>query len=126
MPNPFAAIGAVVVAALGAPAAISVSRASGTYDAASGVWDPGTASVFTVDAHVQPAGPRDLRMLPENERTIEAITIFTIDALHTSDVASGQMADVVTWSGRTWRVRAVEDWNAQARYFKSVAQREGE
>lgn len=124
MPNPFAAIGAVVVAHLGAPTAISVSRASGSYSSATGNWTPGAATVFTADAHVQPATPKDLRMLPENERTIESIAIYTVDGLRTSDVSTGQMADVVTWSGRTWRVRAVESWTAQAGYAKAIAQRE--
>lgn len=127
MPMPFGALGAAILAHLGAPAAITVTRyESGAYSDTTGNWVRGAPvddSPISVDAHVQPATPKEILQLPENERSREAIAIYTVDKLLTSDKAAGIEADVVTWLGRSYRVLVVEDWTTQAQYAKAIATR---
>jgi hypothetical protein len=73
-----------------------------------------------------PAGPREIQLLPENERTKEAITVYTLAALCTSDVASSDESDRVTWHGRQYKVIQVEDWVSQTGYARAIATRIGE
>jgi hypothetical protein len=109
---------------LGASDAVLVSRRDpGAYDPLTGLWTRGVASEFTVDAHVQPATRRDVDLLPEGERAREAIAVYTPAELRTSEVALGLEADTLAWSGRTWEVRRLEDWSAQAGYYRAVAVR---
>lgn len=126
MTHPFASLGPTIIAALGATEVVTITRrAAGAHDEATGIWTPGASSTLEVDAVVQPVTPRDLQMLPEGERTKEAIALFTVAALVTSDVGSAVEADQVAWSSRTWRVALVEDWTAQAGYARAIATRVG-
>lgn len=122
---PFGDIGSAVLAALGAPAAISVTRrAAGAYGT-DGVFVPGASSVLPMTAHVQPAPSKDVQQLPENERSKEAIAVYTRDALVASDVASAVPSDEVSWAGRSYKVVRVDDWTAQARYARAICTRMG-
>lgn len=127
MTHPFASLGPAIIAALGDPTAIEVTRIdadSGAY--ANGIWISGDATTSTVPAVVQPSSPKEMRQVPENERTAEGISVWTELPLQASDVAQRLEADVITWSGRSWRVMVVEDWSAQAGYAKAIATRIGE
>lgn len=123
MPHPFTDIGTCILQELGASSAITVRRYGG------GAWDTTgrfTGSVFAdtpTAAVVQPSGPKEIEKLPENERTKEAITVFTRNVLFTSDVSTQGKADEILWNGRTYEVRITEDWSAQAQYAKSIATR---
>lgn len=127
MPNPFAILGPAVLAAFGAPTAISVlRRAAGAYDGDTGKWAPADETTTTeVEAAVQPATPKEIAQLPENERTSKAIRIYTSLRLLTSDSAGAIEADRVTWQGETYRVLKVNDWAVQAGYYESIATRVG-
>lgn len=123
MPHPFADLGTCILQELGANSAITVVRFGG------GAWDStgrytGQSSMATPTAAVvQPSTPKEIEKLPENERTKEAITVFTRSPLQTSDVASQGKADQILWNGRTYEVFLVEDWSAQAQYAKAIATR---
>lgn len=121
---PFANIGAAIISALGEVSAISVSRrAAGAY--VNGSWVQGAPTVIPMDAHVQPSSPKEVMQLPENERTSEAISIYTIEPLRTSDSSAQTESDVVTFAARQYKVMVVEDWSTQARYAKAIATRIG-
>jgi hypothetical protein len=123
MPFPFADIGTAIIAALGASSVIQRTRyAPGTRTA--GVFVNGAPTTVSIDAVVQPVKPRELQQLPENERTEEAISIFSISTLQTSEPAF-QQGDLITWAGRSYKVVLVEDWTAQANYSRSIATRKG-
>lgn len=124
---PFADLGSVVLAAFGAASAVTLRRyAAGSYDAATGQWTSGAVTTSSVMAAVQPLGPRELELLPENERTIEAVGIYTRSALLTSNVLTGQQADEIVWDGKIHKVVRVEDWTRQARYARAFAVRLGD
>lgn len=124
MTHPFANLGVQIIASLGAVSVLSVTRrAVGAY--VSGIRVPGAISVFSVDAVVQPSKPKTLKQLPEEERTTEEISVWTIELLQSSDVDNQIEADLLSWHGKAWKVVSVEDWNDQAQYGKAVARRVG-
>jgi hypothetical protein len=127
MTHPFGDLGPVIISALGAPSAITVRRyVPGAYDSATGLWVEGTSSDTLTDAVVQPSGPREIAQLPENERTKEAITTFTIDSLKTSDVAGAEQSDEVIFQGKRYKVMISVDWEVQANFSRSICTRIGE
>ena len=125
MPHPFSDIGTCILQELGARQSISVRRfGGGAYDS-SGRWSGSTSFDTPTDAVVNPSTPKETERLPENERTKEAITVFTRNPLLTSDVSDQGKADHVTWNGRTYQVMLTADWSAQAQYARSVCTRIG-
>lgn len=80
----------------------TVSRpGAGTVSA--GVYTPGAATTFTIDAVVQPVG-HDLRVVPEGRRVEDVRRIYTVTLLRST--ASGP--DVVTIDGDPYEVFRVD------------------
>lgn len=124
MTLPFANLGPEIIAAFGETALVPVSRsAAGAY--VNGRFVQPVASSFAIDAVVLPSGPKELEQLPENERTKESITVYSTTLLQSSDVSGQLPADVVSWAGRSWRVRLVEDYIVHANYMRAICVREG-
>ena len=125
MPHPFVNLGPIILDALGAPGAITVHRKAtgGTY--VNGVFTAGAETNTSTDAVVQPSSPREVEQLPEGERVRESITVYTGSALIASSVDNANRGDEVSWDGRRYQVRVVEDWTAQAQYSKSICVRVG-
>lgn len=125
MPHPFADIGTCILQELGAHHAISVRRFGGGAHDATGRYSGSTSFDTPTDAVVNPSTSKEIERLPENERTKEAITVFTRNALLTSDVSAQNKADHVIWKSRTYQVWAVGDWSTQAQYAFAVCTRVG-
>lgn len=125
MPHPFADIGTCILQELGARDAIDVRRfPAGSYGA-TGRYDAPAPTDTPTDAVVNPSTSKEIEKLPENERTKEAITVYTRNPLLTSDVSSQGKADQIVWNGRTYEVQVVGDWSVQAQYAFAVATRIG-
>lgn len=128
MPHPFGDLGVCIVGELGGFEAITVRRRpAGAYDTTPGAgkFVRGAETSTATSAVVQPSTPKEVEKLPENERTKEAITLYTIDALVASDVSAQRSADLIDWQGRTYEVQRVEDWTSQAKYALAIATRVG-
>lgn len=126
MPILIADLGSIVMTTFGEAAAITVTRYPGTGTfGTDGIWIGGAPTVTPMTAAVQPAGARVVQQLPEGERKTDAIVIYTVAQL--IDSASGQEADRILWRGRTYRaVKQLDDWSAQANYYRCVAVLEGQ
>lgn len=126
MALPFADLGTPVVDLLGAPEAIVViRRAPGAHSETTGLWVSGESEEIPMDAHVQPATGRDIDALPEGDRAREVKAFYTREALRSSDVSSSAEGDVLRWGDRLYAVRRLEDWSAQAQYYRAVGVRIG-
>jgi len=124
MPMPFVDMASYILPAMGAPAAVTVKRrAVGSW--ADGIFTRGAETLISMEAIVQPSGKKQLDKLPENERTRDAINVWTRAKLLISSVEDQQAADVVTWNGKDYEVLAVEDWTEQAQYCLSICARVG-
>lgn len=120
-------LGSIVMSTFGDPAAITVTRypSTGSFGA-DGVWVGGVPVTIPMTAAVQPAGAREVQQLPEAERKTEAQVFYTTVALVVGG-SPGQEADRILWRGRTYRaVKQLEDWSAQANYYRCVAVLEGQ
>jgi hypothetical protein len=54
---------------------------------------------------------RDLEQVPEADRNSEIVQFYTKERLHVSD--GGQLADVITYNGRKYRIVTVQDYDLQ-------------
>lgn len=63
-----------------------------------------------VAASVQSPSPKDLRALPEGERTGYVRSIHTTMELNTVDQLNEISADVIEYNGRTFKVVGDHDW----------------
>lgn len=120
---PFAALGAVILQALGEIGTITLYRyAVGTQNQTTGHFVEGVATTAATDAVVNPFDMRT-RAEPEGERAEEWVEVFTLAALR--DARSGAQADEFTWNGRRFRVMECDDWTTTAGYAYSKAVRIG-
>ena len=75
---------------------------------------------------IHPGTPEMVQLLPEEERKEEFIAIYTDYALSTGTEESSGVsfigADRVYWSGKTWRVVRVRDWQMFG-YYQAYAVR---
>ena len=74
---------------------------------------------------IHPGTPEMIQLLPEEEREEQFIAIYTDYALSTgtpegSGASSFTAADRIHWSGRTWRVVRVRDWQMFG-YYQAYA-----
>lgn len=120
MSLPLGDLGSQILAVFGSTVTLE-RRAAGAF--VNGTWVAGSLTTSSISAAVQPAGVRDLLKLPEGERTEETIAIFTIAPLIVSEVAGAQEGDRIIYQGRTYRVRAIDDWSPHANYVRAIATR---
>ena len=73
---------------------------------------------------IHPGTPEMIRLLPEEEREEQFIAIYTDYALSTGTPESTGVSfigpDRVHWSGKTWRVVRVRDWELFG-YYQAYA-----
>lgn len=120
MPLPVANLATPLLAAIGTTITLH-RRAAGTY--VDGLWVSGGLTTSSLTAHVQPADPETIQILPEGERTEGAIAIYTRAPLISSNDETGLESDRVVWNGREYRVRIVEDWTQSFGYARALAVR---
>ena len=72
-----------------------------------------SAQTYSVSGCVHPGTPETLKLLPEEERREEYISVYTGFALSTGSNDGGAeytAPDRILWNGNTWRVVSVRDW----------------
>lgn len=75
-----------------------------------------TSADIEASGSLQPAKPADLQGLPEGQRLLETIAVWT----RTEVKAEPGAPDELVWSGRTYRVVALERWPD---HYRALAQR---
>ncbi len=92
---------------------VTVNRESaGTYS--SGVYVPGSSSLFAIQMSVQPLSGKELLNLPEAQRTRRQIKGYTATELFTASEALSQKADIVSYDDSTFEVQDVEQWEGSS------------
>ena len=86
---------------------ISVARSTGSYVDGRWVEEEDYGSPFDVEAFVHPASLRDIQLLPEGLREVASIAIVSeVELLTLREEGNPTVrGDLVTYDGRTWRVR---------------------
>lgn len=96
-------IGALPIAMMARPAILRRHPAGEWAD--NGQFVPGDAAPTTIQAVIQAASEKDLRVLPEGERTDGYVTIWTTSELRTADEDAGTVADeIVGPEGEAFRI----------------------
>lgn len=85
---------------------ITVKRASvGEY--VNSRWQAGETTEFTIEANVQPnLSGRDIKMLPEGDRSKKTIKLYTVTDINVSEQAELLEGDKVLWKSEWYSVRA--------------------
>jgi hypothetical protein len=107
-----------------------LSLSTGTYTVTrpgAGTWTnglfvEGTASTFQIQASVQPASPKDLQRLPEGERTMNVIVIFTTTELLLASQAARTLSDRIAYRGANYEVEDVDVWESGG-FWKCLARK---
>jgi len=100
---------------------LTVTRRSPPTQNQYGGYEPGAANVFQINpVAVHNMTGRDLQQVPEADRNIETIKIYTKVRLYVAD--GGQAADVLTYQGRNFRIVQVADFDPQGAVYISLGQ----
>lgn len=83
-------------------------RGAGSY--VNGFWQAASESTLTIQASVQPAGERDVQLLPEGRRSNGAFRLFTDAALQVAQEGTGLNNDVAVLEGAEYEIMAEMPW----------------
>jgi hypothetical protein len=91
-----------------------------------GDWVPsGTYTDYEMIASIQPINGRELEILPEGQRTKEAVRIYTKFGLQQAVEQQNVKGDLVSYRGRQYEVHKVEPWEIASWddlvHFKAIA-----
>jgi len=75
-----------------------------------GFWQAGGESTLTIQASVQPAGERDVQLLPEGRRDAGAFRLFTDAVLQVAQEGTGKNNDVAVLEGAEYEIMAEMPW----------------
>lgn len=78
-----------------------------TFDTVTGLPVAGTVTTFTEKGNVQPLTGKDLQQVPEGERELEQLIIYTKFQLQNADVVVRDL------NGKRCKVLRVEQWNSK-------------
>ena len=94
--------------------------AAGSY--VNGNWVEGAEISGTIVASIQPLTPQETQTLPEGERSSEFIRIYTATKLNKTNEVALTKGDKITYNGRDYEVKKVEDWTAyRIPHYKAIA-----
>jgi hypothetical protein len=102
-----------------APLQVRRDAQAGSY--INGHWVEGKTQTLNIMATVEPLSGNDLLLLPEGERTKEAIRIYTDSELKTVDEFAKRKADVVNYFGKCFEVQVVKRWTQLIPHFACIA-----
>lgn len=83
-------------------------RAPGAY--VNGFFQQGAQTTITINASVQPAGERDVQLLPEGRRDAGAFRLFTDSVLQVAQEGTGKNNDVAMLAGAEYEIMAEMPW----------------
>jgi hypothetical protein len=90
---------------------VTVTRtSSGSY--VDGLWVPGSTSTFKTLCSVQQPTPQELKVVPEGETNKDIRKFISKKPLRTTNDKTGEIADIVSYKGKQFRMMWEGDWNA--------------
>ncbi len=106
---------------------VSVVRPAGAFDDVTGRWEETTGKPFTIEASIQPLGPRELKSLPEGRNPSATFRLYTDFRLRTVDEKARANPDRVTLAIggdtliRTYEVISIAEWqNGIVPHYKAI------
>lgn len=95
---------------------VTVVRSSlGQYDE-DGIWQDGKTQELTILANVQPLNANETTqytsVLPGGNRTNLLVKIYTSEQLKLDEQMTGQIADIILWLGKRYKIAMQEQWQS--------------
>lgn len=88
-----------------------------------GIAQPPHPTTLSIEALIVPIDIKELQRLPEGERSIGTIRIFSLEELRLANVATGTIADRITYRGVQYEVECVEPWDEIAGFWRASARK---
>ena len=108
------------------PSAFTVTRKTGAW--VQGDFET-TSETLQMNGSIQPVNSKDLQQVPEGDRVVGLIKIYTVDPLyvtHEDTTVSGEdglLSDEVTWKGEQYKILNIPNDFSDFGYYKSIAAR---
>ena len=115
-----------LIASFGDPRTITRRRVTTPAELDHGILDESSEATVDLDiiVSIQPPGHSELIRLPEGDRTLSVVVIFSSDEIKTVDQDTGARADLVIIDGVEYEVRVVSDWTGtDLPHYESIAVR---
>lgn len=88
-----------------------------------GVWTEETPTQIPLTGIIQPASPKELKMLPEGDRITGAIVIYSKIPIFLTRTGEEQgTSDKVYWKGDYYKLLNVSDWSDSG-FYTGIAER---
>lgn len=117
----FGGYAALAIDAIANPATLK-RRAPGAY--LEGLWTKGAETQTPIRAAIQAPSERDLRELPEGERTEGTVAIWSRSELRVADEDTGTEADrIIGAGGDTYKIVRVSD-RTEAGFYRAIGRLE--
>ena len=95
---------------------VTLIRTSAGHYTDDGQWQNGATEEMTIQANVQPLNQRELEqytsILPGGNRTIMLVKVYTSEQLLLDEQMTGQVADVIEWLGKKYKIAMQEQWQS--------------
>jgi hypothetical protein len=112
---------AALIARFGSSVTVT-RKGAGAY--VNGVFVAGATSSLALTAAVQPLNGREFEALPTGERTTETLKMYSVDEILPPKDDANIVGDVVSFDGKTYRVKSVERWvDSGLPFYKSILAR---
>lgn len=86
----------------------------------------GSATVFKCRGSVQRPSDEERQELPENQRTQEAVSLYTVENLRAGNVSEDGEPDQICYQGRRFEVVRKRDWRQLGNYYRYLCVRVGQ
>lgn len=83
-----------------------LTESAGSY--VQGIFTPGTRSVITIQASVQPMSGKDMVTAPEGRRIDDMIKVYADVELKQADTGTNQQPDLIVWRGYAYEVVSID------------------
>jgi hypothetical protein len=89
-----------------------------------GSWTRVAGATYSPVGSIQPAGDKELKVLPEGERSEGAVVLRVLEPMFMEDSKQGVVEirqTFVLWNDETWRVKKLAHWSVHTGIYKYVA-----
>lgn len=99
------------------PLQAETPAAGGSYDDNGNYVEFGPPVVTDFSGDVQSPSPRELRLVPDSERTEEIRSVFSTTLITTTKEIQQQRAAFIYYQGTKWKIVGVTDWGDNGYYI---------
>ncbi len=85
-------------------------QGAGSYDDDSGNYAPGSETPTPIEATIMRLSDKDRLLLPEEQRTIETLKVYTSSSLNIGKNADSTEGDILEYKENDYRITSLQNW----------------